>query len=80
MGHMPPESCESVDSDTFSVQRKMATSNSPAQSPDIKPIQTSTGNIFPAKGIIKTEDGQVILTAYPTENIPTRTSHHGSKL
>ncbi len=26
-------------------------------------------------GIIKTEDGQVILTAYPTDNIDTRTPY-----
>ena len=45
----------------------------PAQYPDIKPIKTSMGDIYPARGIIKTEDGQIILTVYPTENIAPRT-------
>ncbi len=43
--------------------------------PEIKPIQTSMGDIYPARGIIKTKDGRIILTAYPTENINTRTPH-----
>ncbi|MDJ0898239.1 MAG: filamentous hemagglutinin [Xenococcus sp. MO_188.B8] len=41
----------------------------------IKPIKTSRGDIYPARGIIKTEDGRVILTTYPTNNINTRTPH-----
>nr|MDJ0900176.1 filamentous hemagglutinin [Xenococcus sp. MO_188.B8] len=41
----------------------------------IKPIKTSRGDIYPARGIIKTEDGRVILTTYPTDNINTRTPH-----
>ncbi len=44
-----------------------------AQHPDIKPIKTSIGDIYPARGVIKTEDGKVILTTYPTDNINTRT-------
>ena len=43
--------------------------------PDIKPIETSMGDIYPARGIIKTEDGEIILTVYPTDNINTRTPH-----
>ncbi len=31
------------------------------------------GNIYPARGIIKTEDGKIILATYPTDNINTRT-------
>ncbi|MDJ0900178.1 MAG: S-layer family protein [Xenococcus sp. MO_188.B8] len=42
---------------------------------EIKPIKTSRGDIYPARGIIKTEDGRVILTTYPTDNINTRTPH-----
>ena len=42
---------------------------------DIKPIKTDSGDIYPARGIIKTEDGQIILTRYPTDNIDTRTPH-----
>ena len=40
---------------------------------DIKPIKTSRGDIYPARGMIKTEDGRIILTRYPTDNINTRT-------
>ncbi len=39
----------------------------------VQPIKTSVGDIYPARGIIKTEDGRVILTAYPTSNNATRT-------
>ncbi len=42
---------------------------------DIKPIKTDRGDIYPARGVIKTEDGRIILTTYPTENIYTRTPH-----
>ena len=42
---------------------------------DIKPIKTDSGDIYPARGIIKTEDGQIILTRYPTDNINPRTPH-----
>ena len=42
---------------------------------NIQPIKTSRGDIYPARGIIKTEDGKIILTRYPTDNINTRTPH-----
>jgi filamentous hemagglutinin family protein len=51
-------------------------STSPQINPEfaeIKPIRTSRGDIYPARGIIKTKDGQTILTAYPTDNVATRT-------
>ena len=38
---------------------------------DIKPIKTDNGDIYPARGIIKTADGKIILTAYPTPNTTT---------
>ncbi len=41
--------------------------------PHIKPIETDNGYIYPARGIVKTADGQIILTAYPTPNTTTRT-------
>ena len=46
--------------------------------PHIKPIKTSMGDIYPARGIIKTEDGEIILTVYPTDNIDTRTPHNSA--
>ncbi|MGK7893106.1 MAG: filamentous hemagglutinin N-terminal domain-containing protein [Xenococcus sp. (in: cyanobacteria)] len=53
-------------------------SNLQTQYPDIKPIKTSIGDIYPARGIIKTVDGRIILTAYATDNINTRTPHKSS--
>ncbi|MEM9275483.1 MAG: hypothetical protein AAGA80_21325 [Cyanobacteria bacterium P01_F01_bin.143] len=47
----------------------------PITARDIKPIQTSMGNIYPARGIVKTEDGKIILTAYATDNLNSRTPH-----
>ncbi len=44
----------------------------------IKPIKTSMGDIYPARGIIKTEDGEIILTVYPTDNISPRTPHNSA--
>ncbi|MGK7898331.1 MAG: hypothetical protein AB4372_33135, partial [Xenococcus sp. (in: cyanobacteria)] len=34
---------------------------------NIKPVVTDQGHIYPARGIIKTADGNIILTAYPTD-------------
>ena len=45
----------------------------PLTNRDIKPIQTSLGDIYPARGIVKTEDGKIILTAYATDNLNPRT-------
>ena len=38
----------------------------------IQPVKTSQGDIYPARGVIVREDGTVTLTAYPTNNNPTR--------
>ncbi|MDJ0744427.1 MAG: filamentous hemagglutinin N-terminal domain-containing protein [Xenococcaceae cyanobacterium MO_167.B27] len=40
--------------------------------PQVQPVKTSQGDIYPARGIIKTEDGRIILTPYPTANSPAR--------
>ncbi len=76
-GGIPPIPTDPFDSDTILVDEQNTTPNlqTHRQYPDIKPIKTSIGDIYPARGIIKTEDGQVILTRYPTDNINTRTPH-----
>ena len=51
------------------LNQQQTTQNIPSQ---VQPIKTSVGDIYPARGIIKTEDGRVILTAYPTGNNATR--------
>ena len=40
----------------------------PPDSSTVQPISTSYGDIIPARGVIKTEDGQIILTAYRTNS------------
>ncbi len=42
----------------------------------IQPVKTSVGDIYPARGVIKTEDGRVILTAYPTASTPARVAQN----
>ena len=37
-----------------------------------KPIQTDNGDLYPARGIVKTADGKIILTAYPNPDTTTR--------
>ncbi|MEM9275183.1 MAG: S-layer family protein [Cyanobacteria bacterium P01_F01_bin.143] len=39
---------------------------------NIKPIPTDNGDLYPARGIVKTADGKIILTAYPNPNTTTR--------
>ncbi|MGL5835344.1 MAG: filamentous hemagglutinin N-terminal domain-containing protein, partial [Waterburya sp.] len=34
----------------------------------IQPLQTASGEIMPARGVIKTPSGKIVLTPYPTEN------------
>jgi large exoprotein involved in heme utilization and adhesion len=69
-GGIPPQPIEPLQADNIIIDQKFAANYIP---PEIEPIETSQGDIYPARGIIKTADGGIILTAYPTENIPTRT-------
>jgi filamentous hemagglutinin family protein len=69
-GGITPQPIEPLQADNIIIDSKFAANYIP---PEIKPIETDNGDIYPARGIIKTADGGIILTAYPTENIPTRT-------
>ena len=71
-GGIPSQPTEPLYSDLILVNGQTSTPKPEAQYFDIKPIKTSIGDIYPARGIIKTEDGGFILTAYPTD-IDTRT-------
>ncbi|MDJ0744575.1 MAG: hypothetical protein QNJ32_14620 [Xenococcaceae cyanobacterium MO_167.B27] len=51
------------------VNNQQTTQNNTFQ---VQPVKTSVGDIYPARGIMKTEDGRVILTAYPTGNNTVR--------
>ena len=72
-GGIPPEPIDPMNSDIFLVDGKATNPEPQVQSQDIKPIKTSIGDIYPARGVIVHEDGGFILTAYPTDNIDTRT-------
>ena len=72
-GGILPEPTEPFDSGLLLVDGQVVTPNLQTQYPTISPIKTSLGDITPARGLIKTEDGQVILTAYRTDKIDTRT-------
>ena len=74
-GGIPPLPTEPMDSDAILVDGQISTSSLQIQPQNIKPIKTSQGDIYPARGIIKTENGGFILTAYPTDGIDTRTPH-----
>ena len=74
-GGIPPEPTEPMDSDAILVDGKLINLDPQVQSLDIKPIKTSIGDIYPARGVIVTDSGEVILTAYPTDNIDIRTPY-----
>jgi filamentous hemagglutinin family protein len=64
-GGIPPEAIEPLQADNIIIDSKFVANYIP---PEIKPIETDNGDIYPARGIIKTADGGIILTAYPTDN------------
>ena len=71
-GGVPPAPDLPLNSQTIMVNGKdTATEINQTQYPEIKPIPTSQGDIFPAQGIVVTEDGKVILTAYRTDDSST---------
>ncbi|MGK7898437.1 MAG: hypothetical protein AB4372_33685 [Xenococcus sp. (in: cyanobacteria)] len=74
-GGIPRQPIDPFESDPILVDEQIATPNLQTQYPDIKPIKTSIGDIYPARGIIQTVDGKIVLTAYPTDNTNTRTAH-----
>ena len=71
-GSMPPEPTEPLVADPILVNGQITSPNPQAQSLDIKPIKTSMGDIYPARGVIVREDGSFTLTAYPTDNKSSR--------
>ena len=74
-GGVPPEPTAPMDSDAILVDGEIINLHPQIQSQNIKPIATSIGNIYPAKGVITTELGETILTAYPTNGFDLRTPH-----
>ena len=72
-GGVPPNPTEPMNSDAILVEGEINNLHPQAQSIDIKAIATDEGDIYPARGVIVTESGEVILTAYPTDVIDNRT-------
>ncbi|MEO0848051.1 MAG: hypothetical protein AAFY50_16725, partial [Cyanobacteria bacterium J06648_1] len=61
-GGIPPEAIAPLNSDNISIDGQVA-----AQTTS-EPLLTAAGEIMPARGVIKTPAGKIILTAYPTVN------------
>ena len=72
-GGVSPLPTAPLDSETILVEEEITPANIQANHPEIKPIATSMGEIYPARGIIKTQEGKIILTAYTTDNLNNRT-------
>jgi filamentous hemagglutinin family protein len=68
-GGLPATPFEPLESENITVDGVTVAANDP----EIKPIPTDHGDIYPARGIIFKENGDFILTAYPTDNVATRT-------
>jgi large exoprotein involved in heme utilization and adhesion len=67
-GGVPPAPDLPLNSQAIIFNGKdVTTQTNQDQYPEIKPIPTSKGDIIPAQGVIVTEDGRVILTAYRTD-------------
>ena len=74
-GGVPATPTNPFDSEVILVDETITPRDRQATYPEIKPISTNIGDIYPARGIVKTEDGNIILTAYATDNLNPRTPH-----
>ena len=61
-GGIPPKAIEPLNEEALIVNG--STENTQAEIPQSEAILTSAGAIVPARGIIKTEDGKVLLVGY----------------
>ncbi|MDJ0687139.1 MAG: hypothetical protein QNJ41_01385 [Xenococcaceae cyanobacterium MO_188.B32] len=77
-GGVPPELTAPLSSDTIFLEGKpipIGTGQPErVKREQIKPLITAQGEIYPARGIIFLENGDIILTPYPTDNVQ-RTPH-----
>ena len=76
-GGVPPEPTEPFTADAIVIEGKSSPigTGQPerVQIEEIKPLVTAKGVIYPARGAILLENGNVMLTAYPTPNVVQRT-------
>ena len=72
-GGIPPQLTAPMGSDAIFLEGKYTSigkeQSERGQREQIKPLVTAQGEIYPARGIVFLENGDIILTAYPTENI-----------
>ncbi|MGF1540686.1 MAG: filamentous hemagglutinin N-terminal domain-containing protein, partial [Pleurocapsa sp.] len=61
-GGIPHQPIEPFNADAILVDGKISSPSPQSQHPEIKPIKTSIGDIYPARGVIVKENGDVILT------------------
>jgi filamentous hemagglutinin family protein len=61
-GGVPPEAIAPLNSESLVVDGQVANESS------FQPLQTASGEIMPARGVIRTPSGKIVLTPYPTEN------------
>jgi filamentous hemagglutinin family protein len=61
-GGVTPEPSAPLNSDNLVGDDRVATEST------FQPLQTASGVIIPARGIIRTPSGKIVLTPYPTDN------------
>ena len=80
-GGVPPQLTEPLSADAIAIEGKSASNNieplERVQREQIKPLVTAQGEIYPARGILFLDNGDIELTAYPTSNVQ-RTPHSSS--
>ena len=77
-GGLPPKPTQPLNSERILLDEPITNPEQQARYPEIKPIKTSIGDIYPARGVIRTQDGRILLTAYPTKDIAPRTPYNSS--
>ncbi len=72
-GGVPAKLTEPLNSDRIFIEgESISTSKGQServQTEQIKPLVTAQGKIYPARGIVFLENGDIILTPYPTNNL-----------
>jgi filamentous hemagglutinin family protein len=61
-GGVTPEAIAPLNSESLVTDSQVATESL------LQPLQTASGEIVPARGVIVTPSGKIVLTPYPTEN------------
>ena len=72
-GGIPPQLTAPMGSESIFLEGKYTPmgkgQSERGQTEQIKPLVTAQGQIYPARGIVFLENGDIILTAYPTDNV-----------